>query len=203
MKKNASIFISLAITAGVLAALSGCSGGAQPSSTGGQAVSQLGEAGALPDANAENVVMGILSSVNGNTLEIELIEFQGMGARPQDGSMPDMSDMPDGWQPGNGGQPPQMPKDGSRELPGSMPEGTSPPGGGFPGSGAGTPPTTGEIRSISVDDTTVITTIGDDATLSVKDLQQGDMLSVELAEDGQTAMRISVMRQQADANTEA
>lgn len=190
MKKTLAGFVLILTVICLSAALSACGGEVSvgmpdTSSANGTQDSSLAAPG-------ENAITGILSSVNGDTLTIEIMDMQVMGEWPKGGQMPDGSEMPSGGRPGDGGLP-QASDGASFDPPESMPEGDFPQG-GFPGGNGETPPTTGETKTILIDDATIFSSMDGGGDITLADLQPGALLSIELAEDGEAAAQINVMR---------
>lgn len=183
----------LALCAALL--LAGCS--SNSSSSPAQAAGQAPPQGNL-QADNPNQIMGLFSSASDDSLVIELIDMPEMagGTAPDGGDFPGGGSLPEGIPdrsggslgPGEGSRPEMQPPDGA-SFPANdeRPEGFSPPGGNFE--------TTGETKKIKVTNSTAITVMGSNESLTLNNLSPGELLTIVLDEDEATAISITVMRQ--------
>lgn len=186
--KGAWAALSLALVFTLAACSNTASGSSGAQNYAGAAIS-----GSLSSTvTDENQVVGLFSSTNGDTINLELVDMRGMpggGIRGNGG-------------PGQNSAPAEVPPE-SGSRPGSPPEGMEPPdGASFPEGErpegeipGGSFETTGETREITVTGDTAIVLTGSDETLALADLADGDVLMITLDNDGTTAVSIHVMRQ--------
>ena len=120
----------------------------------------------------DTTLRGTVSSVEGNVITMEVFGERGMPGSgiPGGGQAPEMPEgqqpeMPEGG-PGNGGQPPEKPEGQQAEMPEGGPENRQQQG-------------TGTKVTITIEDDTVF-----EEGLSLTDIAKGDLLTVELDEDG-------------------
>ncbi len=213
-------WIPILLTLGLMLTAAGCATGGQntPSSASapsasasqsGAASTAPAESGAdkaeegdkAPPAPHENELFGQVSATAEVSLTLDIVRGPGGGrGGDQDeddgrGGEGDRDKDGESRQSGSdeGAAPKSPPPEGEKpaDAPSGMPEDASglPPEGGWQ-----SPETTGESREVKMDASTSITVLGSDEALSLADIQVGELVKVTLAEDGNTALSIEILR---------
>jgi hypothetical protein len=191
MKKYRLIIFALLAVLAVVT-LTGCGQGAASADMQSSVQQTQGETQAQAQSGAaaedKDAIYGNVTAIDGNNITLELGTVN-QGALPdgQDGAPPSGAGQGNGQ---DGGQPSGMPSDmPSGEQPSGMPS-DMPSGGERPSMLS----LTGETKTITVSDESVIATTGSDSQKTgLAAIQVGSTVKVVYAQDGETIQSITVM----------